>query len=539
MRFQSCAQHLRALSKASALIFVGTSIAACSNGATRIDSFITNSTKGSPNQGQIIRSAQTAKQVYPGAASPVSSGPTVLSRAAPQAVSTVSRAPLPPVNAAPAASRSIPQLPATRLPQQTAGAGALVLAPRTSGPTSLNMRNTDPISTGSIRRADPRAEIAEHAPRVLTPTVPKAPAMAAAQPVSPKAGWDNSKGATVTVKPGETLYNLSRRYGVPVSEIMKANQIADANSVAAGRRILIPSYNYASTVPVSAPDSNPVTKASRASTGFQGQARGKLTVPTARVARTVPKTETVQKAKPVDAPKVAYKIPVLRGNSYTVQSGDTLYAIARRHGVTTNAIKDANGMTSDTVRLGQKLKVPSYGQRQQLAQNKQLDTTVTGSVPAAKVEKQTLGVPKPTTSIAARSSEKVQTAAKTSADAFRWPARGRLISKFGDRSAKGTNDGIDISVPVGTPIKASENGTVIYSGSELEDFGKLILLSHEGGWVTAYAHASATLVRRGDRVRRGQVIAKSGRTGNATVPKLHFEIRKNSNPVNPLRHLAN
>ena len=79
---------------------------------------------------------------------------------------------------------------------------------------------------------------------------------------------------------------------------------------------------------------------------------------------------------------------------------------------------------------------------------------------------------------------------------------------------------------------------MIYSGSELEDFGKLILVSHADGWVSAYAHASSTLVRRGDKVRRGQVIAKSGRTGNATVPKLHFELRKNSNPVNPLKHLG-
>ena len=99
------------------------------------------------------------------------------------------------------------------------------------------------------------------------------------------------------------------------------------------------------------------------------------------------------------------------------------------------------------------------------------------------------------------------------------------------------NDGIDISVPEGTPVAAAQSGTVIYSGSELEDFGNLILVSHAGGWVSAYAHASETLVKRGQKVRRGQVIAKSGRTGNATVPKLHFELRKNSNPVNPLTYL--
>jgi murein DD-endopeptidase MepM/ murein hydrolase activator NlpD len=87
-------------------------------------------------------------------------------------------------------------------------------------------------------------------------------------------------------------------------------------------------------------------------------------------------------------------------------------------------------------------------------------------------------------------------------------------------------------------VKAAENGTVIYSGAELQDFGKLILVSHANGWVSAYAHSSANLVKRGDKVSRGQVIARSGRSGNANVPKLHFELRKNSNPVDPLKHLT-
>ena len=137
------------------------------------------------------------------------------------------------------------------------------------------------------------------------------------------------------------------------------------------------------------------------------------------------------------------------------------------------------------------------------------------------------------------SSESAQsTAAKTNSGAFRWPAQGRVIAKFGDRKRSGANDGIDISVPVDTPVKASENGTVIYSGSELEVFGNLILLSHSGGWVTAYGNASSRMVKRGDKVKRGQVIAKSGKSGNATVPQLHFEIRKDSKPVNPLKHLS-
>ena len=139
--------------------------------------------------------------------------------------------------------------------------------------------------------------------------------------------------------------------------------------------------------------------------------------------------------------------------------------------------------------------------------------------------------------IAKRASEKGPTPDQTGVSTFRWPAKGRVVSKFGSKKNGSPNDGIDISVPVGTAVKATENGTVIYAGAELEEFGKLILVRHKGGWVSAYAHSSKNLVARGDTVRRGQTIARSGRSGTATIPKIHFELRKNSNPVNPLKHL--
>jgi murein DD-endopeptidase MepM/ murein hydrolase activator NlpD len=118
---------------------------------------------------------------------------------------------------------------------------------------------------------------------------------------------------------------------------------------------------------------------------------------------------------------------------------------------------------------------------------------------------------------------------------FRWPARGRVIAGFGT----GGNDGINIAVPEGTPVRAAESGIVAYAGSELKGYGNLILIKHDNNFVSAYAHNSELLVKRGDQIRRGQVIANSGRTGNVNAPQLHFEIRKGSDPIDPMPYLRN
>ncbi|CAA9305486.1 MAG: hypothetical protein AVDCRST_MAG90-66, partial [uncultured Microvirga sp.] len=135
------------------------------------------------------------------------------------------------------------------------------------------------------------------------------------------------------------------------------------------------------------------------------------------------------------------------------------------------------------------------------------EVTQTASLPAAPAEKASLG--------------------------YRWPARGRVISGFGGNG----NEGINIAVPEGTPVKAAEDGTVAYAGAEVKGYGKLVLIRHENGHVSAYAHNGDIGVKPGEKVKRGQTIAKSGQTGNVTSPQLHFEIRKGSTPIDPLPHL--
>ncbi|HUX78703.1 MAG TPA: peptidoglycan DD-metalloendopeptidase family protein [Alphaproteobacteria bacterium] len=117
---------------------------------------------------------------------------------------------------------------------------------------------------------------------------------------------------------------------------------------------------------------------------------------------------------------------------------------------------------------------------------------------------------------------------------FIWPVEGEVISKF---SPGGKNDGINIKVEEDTPVKAAAAGTVMYAGNGLKDFGNLLLIKHKDGWVTAYAHNSKLLVQKGDTVKQGQKIAKSGKKGDAGGPQLHFEIRKVKQPIDPLTKL--
>ena len=128
----------------------------------------------------------------------------------------------------------------------------------------------------------------------------------------------------------------------------------------------------------------------------------------------------------------------------------------------------------------------------------------------------------------------VKGAAQAAAPTFRWPVHGKVIAGFGPRPNGQQNDGINVAVPENTPIKAAEDGVVAYAGNELKGYGNLVLVRHSNGYVTAYAHAKELLVKRGDPIKRGQVIAKSGQTGNVDAPQLHFEVRKGPTPQDPM-----
>lgn len=128
--------------------------------------------------------------------------------------------------------------------------------------------------------------------------------------------------------------------------------------------------------------------------------------------------------------------------------------------------------------------------------------------------------------------------ATTTDSQFQWPLQGKVVSRFGAKIGGQQNDGINIAGEPGAKVVAADNGVVAYSGNELKGFGNLLLIRHSNGWITAYAHNQKLLVKKGDKVKRGQPIATVGATGNVESPQLHFEIRRGSDPVDPLQHLA-
>jgi murein DD-endopeptidase MepM/ murein hydrolase activator NlpD len=272
------------------------------------------------------------------------------------------------------------------------------------------------------------------------------------------------------------------------------------------------------------------------------------------------------------APSASYA----SGPRVTVQQGDTLSSLSQRYGVPIGTIQAANNLADARLRPGQVLVMPGANMAgaTRTASNTPVapvtppapvapapaPTTQTANVPAApampampatrKVSTTTISAPAdgaapqsaPTASAASgtsvTSNGQLPTPEPLSGNSFRWPVKGRIISGFGTKPDGGHNDGVNIAVPQGTPVKAAENGVVAYSGSELKGYGNLVLVRHANNWVSAYANNEQLLVKRGDKVSRGQVIAKAGTSGSVTEPQVHFELRKGSRPVDPTQYMS-
>lgn len=236
------------------------------------------------------------------------------------------------------------------------------------------------------------------------------------------------------------------------------------------------------------------------------------------------------------------------GDAYVhvIESGESLYTIARRYDVTAQAIVQANGFSSpDKIFVGQKVVIP--GRRDLLA--KKGPAKPDGSDDATQAPMQVASVaPNSGTPIAtpelvqtetpvAASKPPVQSTAEpvhSGAEKFRWPVSGRVITDFA--SSKGT--GINIEAPEGAAVRAAENGQVIYVGNGVEGYGNLVLIRHPNGYVSAYAHLKDATVAKGQVVNRGDNIGAAGMSGGVSRPQLHFELRKGATPVDPMPLLA-
>lgn len=216
---------------------------------------------------------------------------------------------------------------------------------------------------------------------------------------------------------------------------------------------------------------------------------------------------------------VGQRVTLWRDGEYVVRDGDTIDSVSRTYGVDGNALASVNGLTAaDSLREGQVLRIPDVAAQAGQASEPPTPAPVVARAP----------LPQPT----------IPPPPAVSTRGFIWPVDGQLVSSFGRKTKGLQNDGINIEVPRGTPVVASQSGVVAYAGNELRGFGNMLLIKHAGGWVTAYAHNETLLVGRGDTVRKGQVIAKVGTSGSVTKPQLHFELRKGKQPVDPLKYLG-
>lgn len=344
-------------------------------------------------------------------------------------------------------------------------------------------------------------------------------------------GGYETDGNAVIVRPGDSLYKIARDFNVPISELMAANNMASP-AVRIGQRITIPEM-------------------------------GKKRAP-----RTLYKSKPVLEARAPEAPSssdidsgsdsAAYNSG--SGETYTVKSGDSVYSIARRLNVRPEALAEANGLGDGTkLKLGQVLNVPGSATTAEDVPAKprkrvaavdpetavdagDADTSLAGmtdgSATKASSADETDEGAGSTDEVAARSTDDESEPEARTDTQFRWPVKGRIIGKYGEMLDGARNDGINVAVPLGTEVKAAENGVVAYAGEELKGYGKLVLIRHADNWVSAYAHNDEITVKRGDTVSRGQVIAKAGKSGDVDQPQLHFELRKGSQPMDPLPHMA-
>src|SRR5712671_1637164 len=340
--------------------------------------------------------------------------------------------------------------------------------------------------------------LASYAP----PTHPPLEVTGTAAPRSVAAIRSPGPGSTtIIVGTSDTLETLSRRYNVTPAAILQANGYKGPRNLSPGQQLIIPRQTAVSAAPaLAAPVSKPVAVAA--------------------------------------APAV-----------HVVNPGDTLLSVARRNHVPLSELARANSLEPTAkLRLGMKLTVPG-AKTAAVAPAAQPATVaaqpVAAVAPATKMA--AAGGPPQTARLAQATATVEDAAVATPVKAteatgalptFRWPVRGKVITSYGAKTNGKSTDGINLAVPEGTPVKAAEDGVVAYSGNELKGYGNLVLVRHSNGYVTAYAHASELMVKRGDTIKRGQTIAKSGQSGEVGSPQLHFEIRKGSSPVDPLQFLS-
>jgi murein DD-endopeptidase MepM/ murein hydrolase activator NlpD len=415
-------------------------------------------------------------------------------------------------------------------PADAPAPGGAYVPPRANNTQTGNVRMSalpEPVSP-LPQQTTPSQRAPSIAPRPIGPV-----AAAQAKPIAP--------GATIEVVQGDTLFGLAKKHAVPVNELMTVNQLTTPN-LKPGQKLVLPASRSIARAPT---PQKPIQRAA---------------------------APTRMAGLPADGGGASAAAPALSpppsdwAGQHTVKPGDSLYAIARANKISLAQLQQVNGITEPTkVKPGTVLKVPggpataslsntppasaasqvagvsAASETPRLVQsaNKPVIINQQQAEPAPAPPQQVAAVDpvEPAEAKAEPKSKAAEGVASASGQKFRWPVKGRVIASYGPRSDSTHNDGVNIAVPMGTEVLAAEQGVVAYAGSELKGYGNLILLRHDNGWVTAYAHNEEILVKRGDKVKRGQAIAKAGKTGTVDQPQVHFELRQGQKPIDPTPHM--
>lgn len=343
---------------------------------------------------------------------------------------------------------------------------------------------------------------------------------------------DSSAGA-VMVRDGDNVWQISKRYRLPLRDIIEINHLEPPYALSAGQRIILPKpleYKVAPSdtlhlvsrmyaVPLSE-----LVKTNNLSEPYRLQAGQVIRIPSPQVMR----DDTVaiaaaQMTSPITA-------PITASPTYEKIEQDDLAPPPS---------------VPPSVSSGAPVYVPAAAQTQTIDR---VITTWAGDR-GTSVTKQTATTTKPlaTTSAAARPvlaaaprqlAPPVTTLLGSARPNFGWPLRGKVVSGYGPKTGGLYNDGINIAAPKGTPVAAAADGVVAYVGDDLRSYGNLVLIRHSGGMTTAYAHLSSVSVRKGARIAKGQPIGTVGTSGTVSTSQLHFEVRKGSNTIDPKKFLG-
>ncbi len=430
------------------------------------------------------------------------------------------------------------------------------------------------IRTGRIQSEALGAPSAPITPRALPAPPPVAMKPASAAPATRvastgAAGWSASGGTTITVAQNDSLNQMSTRFGVPASAILAANGLTSASQITPGRQIVIPVYNASGMNPAATPAMSaravPAAPAERLKAAeVKRQDEQKRVAETKREAaarEAAAKAEAAKESAREAAKDASRKLAEAKAAKEAAQKAAALEAEKKKHvrpGQTAKVEPKAEAKPDPKAEAARKAEAEARLAKaeaakeaaKKLAEAKSAKDAAKEAAKAAsdKAAAEKLAAEKAAAAekkVAAKPAEKAEPASTGSVaqapaapaapeQNFRWPAKGRVISGYGTSG----NEGINIAVPEGTAVKAAEDGTVAYAGSDVKGYGKLVLVRHQNGYVSAYAHNGEIDVKPGEKVKRGQTIAKSGASGNVTSPQLHFEIRKGGAPIDPMSQLA-